>query len=158
MGQGRPLGTANDMVGGLTLALHQHVGLADGVGLGINLLAEQIGLDLFTMRCGQPKQRLFRKCQHAPGPGSAVIKLIGTGLYPVCDGEKDQVGHQLDRVTRGPVLSGLLVVVFVEFTDQFLEDGAHGMVVHSRELDRPVIVQYRVRTKVYIRIHEFFDQ
>jgi hypothetical protein len=47
------------------------------------------------------------------------------------DGQEDQIGHELDGVARRPVLAGLLVVVLVELADQFLENGAHGVVVQT---------------------------
>ena len=38
-----PFRAADDVVGALALAFEQHVGLADGVGLGVDLLAVELG-------------------------------------------------------------------------------------------------------------------
>jgi hypothetical protein len=43
------LGAADDVVRGIALALEQQVGLADGVGLGVDLLAVQVGGDLLAV-------------------------------------------------------------------------------------------------------------
>jgi hypothetical protein len=43
-----PLGAADDVVGALAFALEQHVGLADGVGLGVDLLAVEVAPDLLA--------------------------------------------------------------------------------------------------------------
>ncbi len=45
----RVLGAADDVVGRLALALEQQVGLADGVGLGVDLLAVEVGRDLLAV-------------------------------------------------------------------------------------------------------------
>ena len=53
------------------------------------------------------------------------------------DGQEHEVRHQPNGVTRRPVLARLLVILFVELPDQFLEDCAHGVVVDAsrREVD-----------------------
>jgi hypothetical protein len=43
VGQRRVLGAADDVVGLVALALEQEVGLADGVGLGVDLLPVEVG-------------------------------------------------------------------------------------------------------------------
>ena len=45
-----PLSAADDVVGALALALEQHVGLADGVGLWVDLLAVEQCVDLLLPR------------------------------------------------------------------------------------------------------------
>ena len=44
---------ADDVVGGLAFALEQQVGLADGVGLRVDLLAEEVGGDLLAALGGE---------------------------------------------------------------------------------------------------------
>jgi hypothetical protein len=46
--QRRPFGAADDVLGAFALALEQHVGLADGVGLGVDLLAVEQAPDLLA--------------------------------------------------------------------------------------------------------------
>ena len=47
------LRAADDVVGGVALALEQQVRLADGVGLGVDLLAEEVGGDLLAAFGGE---------------------------------------------------------------------------------------------------------
>ena len=58
-------------------------------------------------------------------------------LISVLDRQEHQVRHQSDGVARRPVLARLLVVLLVELADQFLEDGAHRVVVDTgrRQVD-----------------------
>ena len=50
---------AAQRVGGDALVLEQQVGLADGVGLGVDLLAVEVGGDLFSVLRGELLQRFF---------------------------------------------------------------------------------------------------
>ncbi len=43
----------HDVVGGLAFAFEQQVGLADGVGFGVDLLAEQVDGDLLAVLLGR---------------------------------------------------------------------------------------------------------
>jgi hypothetical protein len=53
------------------------------------------------------------------------------------DRPEHQVRHQAHRVARRPVLAGFFVVLLVELAHQFLEHGAHRVVVDAgrREVD-----------------------
>jgi hypothetical protein len=44
VGEGEPFRAADDVVGVFALALEEHVGLADGVGLGVDFLAVEVHL------------------------------------------------------------------------------------------------------------------
>ena len=60
---GRPsdlLGAADDVVGTGSLSFEEEVGLADGVGLAVDLLAVQVRGDLLAMLFGQLRERVFR--------------------------------------------------------------------------------------------------
>ena len=65
----RVLRAADDVVGRLALALEQQVGLADGVGLGVDLLAVEVGGDLLAVLRGElagasPRRRsACRRCR-----------------------------------------------------------------------------------------------
>ena len=48
--------TADDVVGRFTLALEQQVGLADGVGFGVDLLAVEVRGDLLAVFVGKLPQ------------------------------------------------------------------------------------------------------
>src|SRR5450759_4158252 len=71
--EGGVLGAAYDMVGVIAFALEEHVGLADGVGFGVDLLAVEVGADLLPLTKGDGLQGLFRNGKHAPGAASAVV-------------------------------------------------------------------------------------
>ncbi len=88
MRQGGPFGSADNVVGVLPFTLHQHVGLADGIGLRVDLLAEQVRFHLLAVakplgislhdhiivgRSGQLLQRLFSQSQHAAGTAGPII-------------------------------------------------------------------------------------
>ena len=47
------LGASDDVVGGVALALEEQVGLADGVGLGVDLLAEEVRGDVLPVLGGE---------------------------------------------------------------------------------------------------------
>ena len=70
------LRAAHDVVGGLALALQQQVGLADGVGLGVDLLPVQVGGDLLAVLGGELPQRLLGHGQHAAGAAGAVVQQV----------------------------------------------------------------------------------
>ena len=104
--------------------MQQQVGLADGVGLGVDLLAVQVGGDLLAVLAGVLPIGLLGYGQHAAGAAGAagaVVEQVGAGADLVGDGQEDQLRHQPDRAARGPVLARLLVVLLVEAADQFLE-------------------------------------
>ena len=121
----------------LALALQQQVGLADRVGLGVDLLAVEVGRNLLAVLVGELWQRLLGHGQHAARAAGAVVEQIGARLDLVGDRQEDQVGHQLHRVARRPVLAGFLVVLLVEAADELLEDRAHGVVVEAGCLTEP---------------------
>src|SRR5207249_901076 len=58
---------ADDVVGVFALAFEQHVGLADGVGFGIDFLPVQVRNDLFLLAVGSLPKGFFGDCQHAAG-------------------------------------------------------------------------------------------
>ena len=89
VGEGGPFRAADDVVGVLALALEEHVGLADGVGLGIDFLAVEMGGDLLAARGGELEERFLADGQHAAGAQGAVVEQIGAGL----DGVGDRAGR-----------------------------------------------------------------
>ena len=132
-----PFRAADDVVGALAFALQQHVGLADGVGLGVDLLAVEQALDLLAALRGDRRERLLGDGEHAAGAAGAVVEQVGAGLDLGLDGQEHEVRHQAHGVARRPVLARLLVVLLVELADQLLEDRAHRVVVDAgrREVD-----------------------
>ena len=152
------LRAADDVVGRLALALQQQVGLADGVGLGVDLLAEQVRRDVLAVLGRKLLQRFLGHGQHAAGAAGAVVEEIRAGLDPVGDGQEDELRHQPHGVARRPVLARLLVVLLVEAADQLLEDRAHAVVVEAGMPDRAVGVLHRGRAEVDVGRGELLDQ
>ena len=83
---------ADDVVGGLAFALEQQVGLADGIGLGVDLLAVEMRGNLLAVLAGQLLQRFLGDGQHAAGAARAVVEQVGAGL--------DLVGDRAGRSAR----------------------------------------------------------
>ena len=117
VGQGGVLWTPLDVVGPLALPLEQQVGLADRVGLGVDLLTVEVGGDRFAPLTGQLLQGLLSHGQHPAGTAGTVfpagtagtvfpagtagtvIEQVGAGLDPISYWKEDQLGHQLNGVT-----------------------------------------------------------
>jgi hypothetical protein len=158
VGEGGVLGPADDVVRRVALTLEQQVRGADGVGLGVDLLPEEVGGDLLAALLGELLQRLLGDGEHPAGAQGAVVQQVGSRLDLVGDGQEDQPGHELDRVAWGPVLAGLLVVLLVEAPYQLLEDRAHAVVVETGVLHRSVAVEHRARAEVDGRRQELLDQ
>ncbi len=149
---------AHDVVGGFALALEQEVGLADGISLGVDLLAIEVGGDvLVVLGCELPKG-LLGHGQHAAGAAGTVVEEIGAGFYLVGDGQEDELRHECHGVARGPVFACFLVVLLVEASHQFLEDRAHAVVVEAGMPDGAVGVLHRGRAQVDVRAGELLDQ
>jgi hypothetical protein len=88
-----PFRAADNVVGALTLAFEQHVRLADGVGLGVNLLAVKQTLDLLVALRPDRRERLLPYGEHAAGAASAVIEQVGARLDLSLDGKEHEVRH-----------------------------------------------------------------
>ena len=134
------------MVGALAFALEQHVRLADGVGLGVDLLAVEQALDLLAALRADRRERLLGDGEHAARAAGAVVEQVGAGLDLGLDRQEHEVRHQPHGVARRPVLARLLVVLLVELADQLLEDRAHRVVVDAG------------RREVDVRVEELVDQ
>ena len=144
------LGSADDVLVDVPLPLEEHVGLADRVGLVVDLLPVEVGGDLLGFFIGDVLEGLLGDGEHPAGAYGPVVEQIGAGLDAVPDRLEDQLDHELHGVPRCPVLTGLLVVLLVEAAYQVLEDGSHGMVVQPWESHRAVRVQCRVGTEIYL--------
>ena len=105
------------------VALDEHVGAADGVGLGVVVLAEDFELGVGV----QLVQVLVGDGQHAAGPAGGIEERADDALLheQVAVGGEQQVDHQADDFAGREVVAGRLVRGFVESPDQFLEDVAH---------------------------------
>ena len=122
-------GVAEDDVVGV-LALDEHVRLADGPGLVVPVLAEQlrvgVGVELADVLLGHR--------EHAAGAAGRVVDgLDDVALAQVLLRREQEVDHQLDHLARSEVLPGLLVRLLRADPDELLEDVAHLDVVHARQ-------------------------
>ena len=147
-----------DVVGGGAFAFQQQVGLADGVGFGVDLLAEQMNGDVFAVFPGQLVQGFLGHCEHAASAAGAVVNPVSGIENSVGHGLEDQVGHKPHYIPGREVLAGLFVVFLVEPADQLLENRAHGVVVQAGQADIPVLVVNRVGAEVNIVGGELLDE
>jgi hypothetical protein len=110
------------------LPLQHHVGAADGVGLGIQLLAEHLqpGLGI------QLPQVVLRHREHAARATGRIVQCLDDARLGeqrvVLD--EEQADHQPDHLARREVLSGGLVGKLREAADQLLVEIAHLQVGH----------------------------
>ena len=158
VGQRRVRRSADDVVCGVAFALEQQVGLADGVGFGVDFLAVEMGGDLFAPFPGEFPERVFGHGQHAAGAAGAVIEQVGAGLDLIGNRQEEEIGHQLDGVARRPVFAGFFVVFLVEPSHQLLKDRAHAVIVEAGVLDGAVGILHRIGAQVDVGCGQFLDQ
>jgi hypothetical protein len=111
------------------LALEHHVGAADGVGLGIEFLAEDLQPGLRMERA----QMVLRHAEHAAGAAGRIehrLDHAGLGEQLVVLDEQ-QVHHQPDDLPRREVPAGGLVGQLGEPPDQLLVQVAHLQIRHG---------------------------
>ena len=107
----------------MSCPLDQHVGLADGVGLGVQLLAIHdepgVGIEAGEVLAGD--------AQHAAGAGGGIVEAahhagLREGIVVL---DEEEIHHEPDDLARGEVLPGGLIGKLGELADEFLEDRAH---------------------------------
>ena len=118
------------------LALDEHVALADGVGLRVQLLAERLERGTRV----QLAKVVLGHREHPARAARGVVQGADDPLFAECVIVLDEqdVDHQPDHLTRGEVVPRLLVREFRGPPDQFLEGVAHLDVLHlvGVEVDR----------------------
>ena len=77
-----------------SFALQQQVGLADGVGFRLTLLAEQVDGDILAVLPGEATQGVLGDGQHAAGAAGTVVDEIRPRFDLFGNRQKDQVGHE----------------------------------------------------------------
>ena len=112
------------------LALEHHVRAADRVGLGVQLLPEDLKPRLGVERA----QVVLGNREHAARPARRVAERLddarlGEDVVLVVD--EEQVDHQPDDLARREVLAGGLVGELGELADQLLVEVAHLDVRHG---------------------------
>ena len=138
-------GVAVDDPGGV-LALQHHVGAADGVGLGVELLAEHLQAGLWV----ELAEVVLGHAEHAPRAAGGVVERLDDawlGQQRVVLDEQ-QADHELDHLTGREVLAGRLVGQLGEAADQLLVEVAHlqvgdgvGVQVDFAELGEDLVEQ-----------------
>jgi hypothetical protein len=120
-------GVAEDDVVGV-LALDQHVSLADGPGLVVPVLAEQVGIGVGV----EVADVTLGHREHAAGAAGRVVDgLDHVAAAQVLLRGEQQVDHQLDDLAGREVLPGLFVRLLRADPDEFLEDIPHLDVAHA---------------------------
>ena len=134
-------------------SLDDEVGLADGVGFGVHLRAgEEDGGGVHAQRLNEIALRFG---QHAARAAGGVVE--GERLREIVLGRlEDEAREQHNGVARGEVFTGLLVVLFVEATEQFLEHLAHADVVQGRD-DESVRPLHGLVGEVDARVGDMLD-
>ena len=115
-------GVTKDNVGDV-LPLDQHVRLADGVGLGVQLLPMHDKAGFWV----DFSEVLLGNAQHATCTSGGIIETtydagFGESLIIL---DEEEVHHEADDFTRGEVFPGSLVGKFGKLADQLLEHSTH---------------------------------
>ena len=139
-------------------ALQDEVGLADGVSLRVHLLPVQVHGHLFAPFNGHLRKRLLGYGQHSAGTAGAVVDQVSARLYFISHWQENKPGHELDHVARGEVLPGLLVVLLVELADEFLEYGAHSVVVQPFQSHGAIPIHDGPGTEIDGPVKEFLQE
>ena len=134
------------------------VGLACGVGLGLQLLPVELDIDLPAMFLGKVLDELLRDGEDATRAAGAVVDAVGRRLQLVCHGYDGYVGQQRHIVAWREVLSGGGdAVLLVELSQQLLEERAHGVIVDTRQAHVAVLVEDGGDAQVDVVVGELLD-
>ena len=142
----------------VALSLQDEIGLADGVGLRVDLLSVEVHRRFLAPFAGELHQSLLGHGKHPAGAAGAVVDQVGPGLDLIGDRHEYEMGHQPHDVARGEVLASLLVVLLVEAPDELLEDRAHSVVVQTFQTYGAVPVQDGAWAEVDRAVQEFLQQ
>ena len=114
------------------VATYHEVSLAGGVCIWLQLLPEDACADTLALFIGNALNLFLCNGQDAARAACTIIDSVCVVGYLVFDRLNSQLSEQTNIVTRCEVLTGFGHIVFlVELTEQFLEDGSHGVVVEA---------------------------
>ena len=111
------------------LAFDEHVGLADGVGLGVEFLAKD-----GQARLGVVFGKVFAcHTEHTAGASGGVVDgAHDAGLAQnIVILNKDEVDHETDDLTRREVLTRGFIADFSKFANELFKHQAHLHVAHA---------------------------
>ncbi len=100
----------------------------------------------------QFSESLFCHSQHPARATGTVVDQIGAGLDLVSNGQKDQISHEPDNITRREIVSSLHVVLLAEAANQLFKDRTHSVVVKSGQSLITTRIINRIRTQVDCRV------
>ena len=111
---------------------------------------------ILTTSCCKCLKSVLRNSKHTSRTRRTIIACISSILDLIRNWYKDKICHKFYNITRSPVFSGFFIVFFVKFTNKFLKNSTHAMIIKAWMLeDRLLIILiYRVWTKINIRRHE----
>ncbi len=146
-------GTVTDVLG--VVALDHHVGFADGIGLRVDLLAVEVDGGIRADGSLGIDDEILGLGEHAARAAGRIVDGDDRWELPF-HRLKQQVDHELDDLSRGEVLPGLLIILFVELADEFLKHVAHAEIGQAGKL-ASVQADGVMMGKIDVRGHEFLD-
>ena len=84
---------------------------------------------------------------------------LGSVFDLVRNWHKHEICHELDYITRCPVFSGFLVILFIEFSDQLLKDSTHAVIIKAGMFENGLsrIFINRIRAQIDIGRSKFLN-
>lgn len=109
------------------LAFDHQVRAANGIGLGVVFLAEEVNAGAGVQAGVRVDDELLRFGQHAAGAAGGVVNADDLGFFAhlVVMGEQ-HTHHELDDFTRRKVVASLFIGLFVEAPHQAFKQVANG--------------------------------
>src|SRR5437762_1322107 len=99
------------MLGVFAFALKEHVGLANCISLGVDLLPIEVCADLLASRFRNCLKTLLSNSQHATRATSAIVDQVRAGFDLIGNWEENEVRHQFDGIARSPVFASLFIIL-----------------------------------------------
>ena len=152
-------GTKADVFGLIAIALQEHICGANSVGFRVNLLTKEMDRYILATSMGKCKKTFLSNGKHTAGSTSPIVAGVCSVLNLVRNGNENKVCHKLNNVTRRPVFTGFLVILLVETTDQFLENGTHAVIIQTRMAHDGfgLVFPHRIRAQVNVGGHKFLN-
>ena len=143
----------------VSIAFEQHIRLADCICFGVHFLSKQMDRYILSLLLGKRQEPVLCNGKHTACTAGPVITRIG-GIFNLSrNRHKDKVCHQFNNITGCPVFPCFLVVVLIEFANQFLKNRTHTVIVQSGVLHDSlgIILIDRLWGEVDIRRDKFLN-
>lgn len=105
----------------VSIAFEQHIRLADCICFGVHFLPKQMDRYIFPLLLGKRQEPVLCNGKHTACTAGSVIAGISRILDLGSDRHKYKVCHQFNNIAGCPVFPCFLVVVLIEFANQFPE-------------------------------------